>query len=306
MIASRKTINTSIFFLHASDIDTLFVSNSNYNMGVNFSGPTQQEQLTTLIQKQIVDVMSNQKFKSASSISQTTNIIALGKESKNTGVDIKQVASINTTAFLNDKTALELKSDLKDKIANSIKNEASDNPLGKQQNVNTKIANVVDKSIETKFSRESLIELNNSVNQAVNVAAIAGGENTVISVYQKGDVIAQFTSDVATDIASQLIGSSDVDNKSDMKTTNFFSETIASIGKAVGDVMSSVLTGVYAGPVIMFVMFMCVVLIAIYIAKGGSRKPSIVYQPMHPPIPPMGGTTPADFGIDVSTLPHVR
>ena len=117
----------------------------------------QQEQLSTLIQKQVTDIMSSNKFGSASAITQNIDIVAMGPGSKISGVNIKQVASINVTAFLNDKTSLELKSDLKEKLTNSIKNAASNMPLGQEQNVNTKIANVVDKSIETKFSRESMV-----------------------------------------------------------------------------------------------------------------------------------------------------
>jgi len=260
-----------------------------------------QEQLTTLIQKQVIDIMSSSKFGSAAAITQSVDIAAIGADSKNTGVDIKQVANINVSAFLNDKTALELKSDLKEKLTNSIKNEASNMPFGQQQNVNTKIANVVDKSIESKFSREAIVELNNAVNQSVKLAAVAGGVNQDIAVYQKADVIAKFSSAVATDIATQLVGDNVTTNVSETKTTNFLAETVGAVGKAIGDTIKGLLTGVYAGPVMMFVMFMCVVLVGIYIARGGS-KPTVVYRQA---VGPAGGTTPADLGIDMSSLPHV-
>lgn len=258
----------------------------------------QQEQLNTLIQKQITDVMSSSKFGSASAITQTVSISAIGPGSVNSGVDIKQVASINVTAFLNDKTAIELKSDLKEKLVNSIKNEASNMPLGQEQNVNTKIANVVDKSIETKFSHESMVELNNAINQSASVLALAGGVNTDIAVYQKADTITKFTGSVATDISSQLIGNTDISNTSDTKTTNFLAETIGAIGGAI----SSVLMGAWAGPVMMFAMFMAVVLIGVWIVRGGgSSRP----MPMTSAPPPNGGVGLENLGIDLAKLPPV-
>jgi hypothetical protein len=255
---------------------------------------TQQEQLTTLIQKQITDTMSSSKFSSASAVTQTANITAVGAGSVNSGVNIQQVANINVSAFLNDATALNLKSDLKNNLTNSIKNQASNMPLGQQQNVNTKIASVVDKSIETKFSHDAMMELNNAVNQAVNVAAVAGGVNTDISVYQKADVITKFSNSVATDIATQLVGSDTVSNTSDTKTTNFLSETIGAIGGAI----ASVLAGAWAGPVMMFAMFMAVVLIGIWIVRGGGSHPM-------PPRPPTGGVGLENLGIDLAKLPPV-
>ncbi len=286
---------------------------------------TQQQQLTTLIQKQVTDIMSDSKFGSASAVTQSANVTAVGPGSVNSGIDISQIATINTAAFLNDNTALQLKSDLKEKLTNSIQNQASNMPFGQQQNVNTTIANVVDKSIETKFSRESLMELNNAVNQTASVAAVAGGTNTDIAIAQKADVITKFSSSVGTDIATQLTGNNTTSNTSDTKTTNFLSETIASVGSAISSVIGGLFTGIYAGPVIMFAMFMCVVFAAVYIMKGGSHSALQQAQmgiPVGTPVGipvgtpygtpvgipygrPAGGTTLADLGIDMSKLTPV-
>jgi hypothetical protein len=233
--------------------------------------PTQQRQLTTLIQKQIMDVMSSSKFSSASAITQDVSVTAIGAGSKNTGIDIQQAASINTAAFLNDQTALELKSDLKEKLKNSIKNEASNMPFGQKQDVNTHIENVVDKSIETKFSRSSLVELNNSVKQLASITAIAGGINENIKSAQKADIVAKFASSVGTDIATKLVGSNETTNEQETKTTNFISDTIGSIGKVVNDVVDSALLGAYALPVMLFVLFICVIAAAAYVLRSNPQ-----------------------------------
>lgn len=238
-------------------------------MGAVLSGPaTQQTQLNTLIAKQITNVMKQQKFGSASAVTQSTNIVAVGPNSKVKDVDINQVASINTAAFLNDATRLDLMSDLKEKLTNSIKNEASNMPFGQQQNVDTTIANVVDKSVETKFSHESMVELNSAVNQSVNVMAGMGGEIESVKVVQKANVIQTFTNDVATDISTKLIGNTGIDNKNDTKTTNFVAETIGAVGSAITGFFSGILQSALIGPLLLFGMFLGVVLLALYIARG--------------------------------------
>lgn len=255
-------------------------------MGGVLSGPaTQQNQLNTLIAKQVTDVMKQQKFGSASAVTQSVNIMAVGPNSKNKDIDINQVASINTAAFLNDATRLDLMSDLKEKLTNSIKNEASNMPLGQQQNVNTTIANVVDKSIETKFSHQSMVELNSAVNQSVNVMAGMGGENESIKVMQKANVVQTFTNDVATDISTKLIGNTGIDNKNDTKTTNFVAETIGAVGNAITGFFSGILQSALIGPLLLFGMFLGVVLLALYIARGRGTPAALpMYQYPSPPI----------------------
>jgi 23S rRNA U2552 (ribose-2'-O)-methylase RlmE/FtsJ len=249
-------------------------------MGAALSGPaTQQNQLNTVIAKQITDVMKQQKFSSASAITQNVNIAAVGPNSKVSGVDVTQVASINTTAFLSDSTRLDLMSDLKEKLTNSIKNEASNMPLGQQPNVNTTIANVVDKSVESKFSHQSMVELNSSVNQSANIMAGMGGEIDTIKLVQKANVIQTFANDVATDISTKLIGNTDVDNKNDTKSTNFLAETIGAVGNAITGFFSGILQSALIGPLLLFGMFLGVVLLALYIARGrGTPAPLPMYQ----------------------------
>jgi hypothetical protein len=69
-------------------------------------------------------------------------------------------------------------------------------------------------------------------------------------------------------------------------------------------------TGIYAGPVMLFVMFMCVVFVGAYLMRGGS-KPAVVYRQVPvaaPMVAPVGGIwqDAANLGIDMSSLPPVR
>ena len=117
-----------------------------------------------------------------------------------------------------------------------------------------------------------------------------------------------FTSSVGTDIASQLIGKTEIKNENDTKTTNFLSETIDSIGKGISSVLGTLFTGLYAGPVMMFVMFMAVVLVGVYIIKGGgggSAPPPQMMMYAPPMAAPVGGVGLESLGIDMSTLPHI-
>lgn len=265
-------------------------------MGAALSGPaTQQTQLTNLIAKQIVNVMSSQKFGSATAITQNVSIAAVGQGSKASGITIDQMASINTAAFLNDATMLNLKSDLKDAISNAIKNEASNMPFGQTQNVNTMISNTVDKSIETNITHDTMLQLNNAINQSVSVVAaaggVAGGEGAdAIKVAQKADVISTFTNTIANDISTKLIGTTGVSNTTDTKTTNFVAETVGAIGNAITGFFSGILQSALIGPLLLFGMFLGVVLLALYIARGrGTPAPLPMYQyPIQPMPRPTG------------------
>lgn len=264
-----------------------------------------QEQLSTVIAKQIIDVMSDNKFGAASAITEDVQMVSSGKGSKISGVNIKQVANINVTAFLSDSTAIELKSDLKSKIANAVKVEASNNPLGKDPDINTKIANVVDNSIEQKFSRTSMIELNNSVKLGVKMVAIDEGGIDNIKIDQRGDIIMNFASSVGLDIATKLISNTDIKNSTDTKTSDFITGTIKAVGDAISGIIGSVLTGVWAGPVMMFAMFIAVVLIGVYIIKGGGTQPAPMMSYAPPMAAPVGRDNLAALGINMAALPPV-
>lgn len=249
-------------------------------MGAVLSGPaTHQKQLNTIIAKQIVNVMSSKKFSSASAITQSASTVAIGKDSKVSGITIDQVASINTAAFLSDSTMIDLKSDLKEQIANAIKNEASNMPLGQQQNVNTTIENVVDKSIETNITHDTMMQLNNSINQSYSAYALSGGEVDAIKVSQKADVISTFTNTIANDISTKLVGNTGVTNDNETKTTNFLAETINAVGDAVTGFFSGIFTSAMIGPMLLFGMFLGVVLLGVYIARGRAN-PQNMSMPM--------------------------
>lgn len=249
---------------------------------------TQQSQLNTIIAKQVVNVMSSKKFSSATAITQSASTVAIGSGSKISGVTIDQVASINTAAFLSDSTMLSLKSDLKEAISNAIKNEASNMPFGQQQNVNTTISNVVDKSIETNITHDTILQLNNAINQSYSAVALSGGEIDAIKVAQKADVISTFTNEIANDISTKLIGNAGVTNVSDTKTTNFLAETIGAVGNAITGFFSGLLQSALIGPLLLFGMFLGVVLLGLYIARGrggSSMIPVFMTQPANQSTP---------------------
>jgi hypothetical protein len=252
----------------------------------------QQEQMTTVIAKQIMAVMSSSKFSSGSAITQRASISASGN-AKITNSTIMQAATINTAAFLSDQTNLQLQSDLKDSLKNTIANQASNMPLGKEPNVNTKIASVVDKSIEQNFKYENMVQLNQSANQVADITAVNSGQISGGVISQRADVIAKFTNQVARDIASQLISTTDVTNTSDTKTTNFIAETVTSFGNAI----SGLFTGILSSPVMMVVAVIAVIMIAIIVRQRANQMgpmPGMIMPPMSsaplpasPPAPAM-------------------
>lgn len=254
-------------------------------MGGALSGPaTYQKQLNTLIAKQIVNVMSSKKFNSASAITQSVSLVAIGKDSKVSGITIDQLASINTAAFLNDSTMLNLKSDLKENIANAIKNEASNMPFGQTQNVNSTIANVVDKSIETNITHDTMMQLNNAINQSFSATALSGGEIDAIKLSQKADIVSTFTDTIANDISTKLIGTTGVTNTTDTKTNNFIAETIGAVGSVISGIFNSAL-----GPFLLLGLFLGIVLLGLYIARGRAGMPMLpMYAPMNRPQQPVG------------------
>jgi hypothetical protein len=222
-----------------------------------------QEQLTTIIAKQMLNIMSKSKFSAAASVQQTATIYASGS-SKITNVSIIQAANINTTAFLSDQTVLDLKSDLKDSLKNVISNESSNMPFGREQNVNTRISNVVDKSIEENFSHENMVALNSATNQVAAITAVQSGQISDAQIQQRADIITKFTNTVALDIASQLIGTTTTDTSQSTKTNNFLAEIIATAGSFVSNLLSA--------PLMIFMVLIVIVVIGaiIYKLRGGS------------------------------------
>ncbi len=277
--------------------------------------PTQQAQLNTVIAKQILTVMSSSKYQGSAAITQTANIIASGT-SKITNTSVDQSANINTAVFLNDATTTELKSDLSESLKNTISNEASNMPFGQQQNVNTMISNVVDKSIEQNFTHDQMVALNSAATQTANVVGLQAGQISGVTVNQTASVVTQFAQSVANNISTQLVGTTDVANTSTMKTTNFISEIIGSIG--------SVFSGLMTAPLIAFVVIIAIIIIIALIFKmsGGSFSglagSAIAMTPqaralaaaqaraakkVPVAIPVIG--PPVEGAIDVSTLPPV-
>jgi hypothetical protein len=260
----------------------------------------QQQQLSQDISNQVLSVMSQSKFQAAAAITQSATITATGT-SKISGVNINQTASINIGAFLSQQTNAQLQSDLKDALTNTITNDSSNMPFGKEPNVNTTISNIVNHSITSNFSVENMSQLNNAINQSVNITAVDAATLANIQIAQKADLITKFSNQVGTDIATKLMGSYTSNSGTTTKTSNFISDTIGAVGGAISSVIGAGAMAIFAGPAMLFIMLIVVVLIAVWIVRGGGSHelpppPQMEYvsTPAMPAaystgLPPVGG-----------------
>ena len=186
-------------------------------------------------------VMSSMSSTGSGQIVQTQSIVASGPDSKNIGVTLDQIGSINLSLLANSDTNAKMQTQIVNDIVNKLasKNSAFPVQFSDQKN-STTVRNIVDSHVSANLSTSVLSKLSLSIAQNQSVVALSGGVNESVRLSQKADGIGKAVASMASSMTAELM--SKTSTNTDVKVEN--TSAIADMFKTLGDMYKSFMDGI--------------------------------------------------------------
>ena len=218
---------------------------------------------TSQLNQSITDISTNVIIdagtSSSGSVSNTQAMLGMG-DTKISNVTLLQQANVSLSTLSKKSVNTKLQSDLVTKITAEVNKTTNGLPSLEKSKAQTDIKNIVKTNVSNTFSTKSLDAMNLQIEQKQTVTGMDSSVIDQIKMSQNASVVGKLTSELASNIIS------DISSKTDLasKTVEVEENPVSSVIKSVGDSLSGVLetvgsfTGFDTSTIIFFIILVAV------------------------------------------------
>jgi hypothetical protein len=218
---------------------------------------------TSQLNQSITDISTNVIIEagtsSSGSVSNTQAMLGMG-DTKISNVTLLQQANVSLSTLSKKSVNTKLQSDLVTKITAEVNKTTNGLPSLEKSKAQTDIKNIVKTNVSNTFSTKSLDAMNLQIEQKQTVTGMDSSVIDQIKMSQNASVVGKLTSELASNIISDISSTTDLASK----TVEVEENPVSSVIKSVGDSLSGVLetvgsfTGFDTSTIIFFIILVAV------------------------------------------------
>jgi len=220
---------------------------------------------------------------------QRINILASG-DSVIKNIDVIQSASISVSILQSAANDGSLQADIVSNLVSELKDKTTTDPLKIfSGDANDQIIeNIIKNNVNSTFSSESMMELNNTIEQEVNVTGVGAGVIDGVRAAQTANMVMKAVNTMTNSLTADLIAATDVKNSAGKEESSVIVDGIVAVGNAIKDGIDSTfggmsdLVGIDASTLaVIFLIVLIVAALAAYkVFVGKKTKAPKVIEPL--------------------------